>query len=344
VPGGQDAHDAGAGQHSQAGRDVYAAARDQTVINDSRRLAAGAVPHPAAVDLSRPMTGLPRRPARVFAGRDQALDMLARALEARGGAVVTQAIYGLGGVGKSELALQYAHARRRDYSLLWWITAADPGQAEAGLAALAGRLCPPVAVAGTTTDTAGWATGWLQAHDRWLLILDNVEDPADIEPLLGQLGSGHVIITSRRDADWSQLADPVRLDVLTPGAATQVLTRRTGQHDAADADAAAHIAAELGYLPLALDQAAAYPARPPGWATSPSPAATWDGPTTRCPWKNGPRRSASTRSDVHHFGAICHFSKASRTPCPARAAATRPPDTDTTAQRPTQENTAWREV
>ena len=77
-------------------------------------------------------------------------------------------------------------------------TAADAGQVEAGLAGLAGRLCPVVAVAGTSGDAAGWATGWLQAHDRWLLILDNVEDPADIEPLLGQLGGGHMIVTSRR--------------------------------------------------------------------------------------------------------------------------------------------------
>jgi tetratricopeptide (TPR) repeat protein len=266
VPGGRDAPEAGVDQQNQADRDVYAAGRDQTVIrgqtviNDNRRveLAAGAIPHPAAVNLARLLAGLPRRPARVFAGRDQALAVLGQALTTRGGAVVTQAIYGLGGVGKSELALQYAHARREDYGLVWWITAADPGQAEAGLAALAGRLCPAVAVAGTTSDAAGWATGWLQAHDRWLLILDNVEDPADIEPLLGQLGGGHVIITSRRDTDWGQLADPVRLDVLTPAAAAQVLILRTGQHDAADTEAAAQVAAELGFLPLALDQAAAY--------------------------------------------------------------------------------------
>lgn len=96
--------------------------------------------------------------------------------------MVTQAVFGLGGVGKSELALQYASAHRGDYGLVWWVTAAGAGQAEAGLAALAGRLCPAVAIAGTTADGAGW----LQSNDRWLLVLDNVEDPADIEPLLGQ--------------------------------------------------------------------------------------------------------------------------------------------------------------
>ena len=260
MSGGRDGPDTGVYQQNQAERDLYAAGQNQTVINDNRRveLAAGAVPHPAAVDLAGPVTGLPRRPVRVFEGRDEALGVLEQALDARGGAVVTQAVYGLGGVGKSELALQYADAHRGDYGLVWWITAAEAGQVEAGLAGLAGRLCPVAAVAGTTGDAAGWATGWLQAHDRWLLILDNVEDPADIEPLLGQLGGGHVIVTSRRDADWGRLADPVQLDVLDPAAAAQILILRTGQHGAADEEAAAQIAAELGFLPLALDQAAAY--------------------------------------------------------------------------------------
>ena len=260
MPGRPDAPSGGVYQQNQAERDAYAAGRDQTVINDNRRveLAAGSVPHPAAVSLAGPLTGLPRRPVRVFEGRDAALDLLGRALGQRGGAVVTQAVFGLGGVGKSELALQYAAARRRDYGLLWWVTAADAGQVEAGLAAMAGRLCPAVAVTGTTSDAADWAAGWLQAHDRWLLILDNVEDPADIEPLLGQLGGGHVIVTSRRDADWGRLADPVQLDVLAPDAAAQVLILGTGLHDAADVDAAGQVAAELGFLPLALDQAAAY--------------------------------------------------------------------------------------
>ena len=99
---------------------------------------------------------------------------------------------------------------------------------------------------------------WLQAHDRWLLILDNVNDPGDVEPLLGQLTGGHLLITTRRDTGWDQVADPIRLDVLAPGPAAKLLTTRTGHHDPASQDAAASIADELGYLPLALHQAAAY--------------------------------------------------------------------------------------
>jgi Tfp pilus assembly protein PilF len=216
------------------------------------------LPGPAEVTVLRGTHNLPRPPARVFVGRDSALDQLRDALPGGSSAVRPQVIHGLGGVGKSELALHHAHARLADYPLIWWITAEDQAQIQAGLAALAARLCPEVAVAGTTAEAAGWAMAWLQAHDRWLLILDNVNDPSDVEPMLGQLTGGHFLITTRRDTDWDQIADSIPLGLLDPGPAAELLTTRVGRHDPADEDAAVSIAAELGYLPLALDQAAAY--------------------------------------------------------------------------------------
>jgi tetratricopeptide (TPR) repeat protein len=217
----------------------------------------GGIPAPAEVIVAPGIHNLPRPPATVFVGRDSALGRLGSVLAGDASAVVTQAVYGLGGVGKSELALQHATACRDEYPLIWWITANDPAQTQAGLAALAARLCPPVATAGTTAEAAGWAVAWLQAHPGWLLILDNVDDPGDVEPLLGQLAGGHILITTRRDTGWDRIASPIRLDVLAPGSATDLITARTSD-DPAGQDAAASIAAELGYLPLALDQAAAY--------------------------------------------------------------------------------------
>ena len=204
-------HRAGSAQAANpvSGVDVFPVPGDAAIATQPGELIALTVPHPASVDLPGVVRGLPRRPARVFEGRGGALGVLEAALAARG-RVVTQAVYGLGGVGKSELALQYADTHQGEYQVVWWVTASDAGQVEAGLAGLAGRLCPPAATAGTTARAAGWAIGWLQAHDGWLLILDNVEDIADVEPLLGQAGAGHVVITTRRDVDWTRLADPVR--------------------------------------------------------------------------------------------------------------------------------------
>jgi tetratricopeptide (TPR) repeat protein len=218
----------------------------------------GGVPSPGEVAALPGTHNLPRPAARVFVGREEAAGLLRGALGSDGGAVVIQAVFGLGGVGKSELALHHAAACRADYSLIWWITAEDGEQIEAGLAGLAGRLCRPVATTGTTADAAAWAVGWLQAHQGWLLILDNVNDPADAGALLGELTGGHVVITTRRDAGWDKIAVPVRLDVLDPGPAAELIAARTGSGDPAGRDAADLVAAELGYLPLALDQAAAY--------------------------------------------------------------------------------------
>jgi hypothetical protein len=171
------------------------------------------VPSPADVEAPPGLVYLPRRPARSFVGRDDALRAVEQQLQS-GAGVVTQAVYGLGGIGKSELALQYAHAHRNAYRPVWWVTADDPQRIEAGLASLGQRLCPVLTTVATTPEAAEWALSWLQTHTGWLLVLDNVEDPRDIDDLLGQLLDGHLLITTRRDVGWDRVAAPLRLDSL----------------------------------------------------------------------------------------------------------------------------------
>ncbi|WP_330186196.1 tetratricopeptide repeat protein [Dactylosporangium sp. AC04546] len=202
------------------------------------------------------LVGLPKPPARAFVGRDDqlaALDGLVRA----GAGVVAQTVHGLGGVGKTELALQYAHRHRGRYRLVWWVLAESAETVAAGLAELAFRLHPDLRAVGTAqADAATWAVGWFASHDGWLLILDNVEARADVEPLLGQADTGQVLITTRRDVGWEDITDGcLRLDVLAPADAVALLLRLSGQTDAATAGV---LAGELGCLPLALQQAGAY--------------------------------------------------------------------------------------
>ncbi|GFJ76448.1 NB-ARC domain-containing protein [Phytohabitans houttuyneae] len=171
----------------------------------------GEIPAPPAG-----LVGLPKPARRVFVGRADPLDELDELVRA-GAGVVAQAVHGLGGVGKTELALQYAHRHYDRYRVVWWVAAETPETVEAGLAQLAFRLHPGVQVIATQTEAATWAVGWLQSHDGWLLVLDNVEHRRQVEPLLGQLSRGHVLITTRRDVGWEDITDGcLRLDVLPP--------------------------------------------------------------------------------------------------------------------------------
>ncbi|MEU5881406.1 FxSxx-COOH system tetratricopeptide repeat protein [Spirillospora sp. NPDC047279] len=216
------------------------------------------LPPPDRVDAPGRVVRLPRAPTPVFVGREDVLARLAETLAARSDVVITQALHGLGGVGKTELALQYAHRRRAGYAVVWWITAESPRRLETGLAELAYRLAPEAARAAPAEDAAAWALGWLRSHPGWLLLLDNVNDPGDIEALLASAEGGHILVTSRRDVRWPGRTSALRLDVLDPADAVALITGITGRTSDADREAAAEIAAELGHLPLALDQAAAY--------------------------------------------------------------------------------------
>lgn len=210
-----------------------------------------------APDPSPAIMKLPKPPTKSFVGRENELADLDFFVSADRG-VVPQSLtmHGLGGVGKSELALQYARRRRDNYALMWWITADNAAAIHRGLAELAYELHPDSQIIASENECARWALGWLQSHQGWLLILDNVEDPADVESVMGRLHNGHLIITTRRDAGWDDITDRcLQVDLLSPSAAVEVLLRLSGQHRTESARA---LARELGFLPLALHQAGAY--------------------------------------------------------------------------------------
>ena len=203
---------------------------------------------------------LPRPPSALFVGRDDDVVRLGTAL-AEENEPVTRILVGLGGVGKTSLTLQYAHRYRDRYTTVWWITADNPDAITAGLASLTSRLLPDLATPATTNALAEWAITWFQTHPGWLVVFDNADDPSHLAPVISQLDTGRHLITSRRTAGWHHLASPLRLDVLSPADAAELLMRTAGHPatgDTDDATAVAELAAELGHLPLALEQAGAY--------------------------------------------------------------------------------------
>jgi tetratricopeptide (TPR) repeat protein len=201
----------------------------------------------------------------LFKGRDEFLDDLRARLgvpNGRATAIVSrQAVHGLGGVGKTRAAVEYAWRHAGDYTALLFISAPTAAELRANLADLVGVL--GMKVDGLPIDQQmAEVLHWLDAHPGWLLIVDNVdtdEAAREVERLLASLRAGHVLITSRI-ANWSAGVEPLELHVLAPDAAVAFLLERTPhrRQSADDASRAAAIAHELDGLALALEQAGAY--------------------------------------------------------------------------------------
>jgi tetratricopeptide (TPR) repeat protein len=177
-------------------------------------------------------------------------------------AIVSKALYGMGGIGKTRAAVEYAWAHRADYTALLFVQADSPEELRRNLASLAEPLELPESVVADETIRLNAALAWLGRNPGWLLILDNIDAPpalAEVGRLMGRLTGGHVILTSRLDL-FPRHVEPLDLDVLSPHAAAAFLLEATDscRHKAADDEAAAsELAEELGRLALALEQAAA---------------------------------------------------------------------------------------
>ncbi len=158
----------------------------------------------------------------------------------------------MGGVGKTQLAAEYAHRFAGSYDLAWWINAEQCGLIGDQVASLGQGLgCVP-AGAGNEAVRAGVLAA-LRQHGRWLLIFDNAAAPADVMPWLPG-GGGHVLITSR-ERGWAEVATPVEVNVLTRAESIEMLRFRT---PGLTASGAGRLAAALGDLPLAIAQAAGF--------------------------------------------------------------------------------------
>ena len=190
----------------------------------------------------------PRNPN--FTGREAELDRI-RAWLAEHPAVTVHALHGMGGIGKTQTVIEYAHRYAHEYDLVWWINAEQAALIDDQFASLGEELGLPLAA-----DPAAMLRAvhrGLRGRDRWLLIFDNAEDAQDIAPLLPG-GTGHVLITTRRSG-FRSLGEVLDLETLDRPEAIALLCRRA---PVLTGDQAGQLATRLGDLPLALDQAAAY--------------------------------------------------------------------------------------
>jgi tetratricopeptide (TPR) repeat protein len=199
----------------------------------------------------------------LFTGRQEELE----ALSGNGTAAITQSttLSGLGGIGKTRLAVEYAWRSGNRYTAAWFVRADSPENLRRNLAILAGPelMNLPEWEAPVEETTVAAVKRRLREQPGWLMILDNVDTPeaADaVLEVLPSLSKGRVLITSRLTA-WPATVRKQSLDKLSREEAVDFLLHRTGdgrEPAADDAARAADLAERVDGLPLALEQAAAY--------------------------------------------------------------------------------------
>jgi tetratricopeptide (TPR) repeat protein len=208
----------------------------------------------------------PRNP--MFTGREEILTHLIDALKASQTAALSQAqaISGLGGIGKTQIAIEYAYRHHQDYQAVFWMLADTRESLVSGYITIAGLLNLPEKDEQDQTIVVNAVVRWFTTHAEWLLILDSADDLAVVREFVPSMFGGHILLTTRVQA-LGKLARRIEVDIMPPEIGVLFLLRRAlliasdaSLEDAAATDiaTAGEICEELGGLPLALDQAGAF--------------------------------------------------------------------------------------
>jgi tetratricopeptide (TPR) repeat protein len=170
-------------------------------------------------------------------------------------AVLPHALHGMGGVGKSQLAIEYVYRHAHEYNVVWWIPSEREALVLGALTDLAAALkldVPRQANVAVPAVLEALRTG--EPYDNWLLVFDNAEDIETVRSYFPVDGPGKIIVTSR-NRDWERVARPLTVNVFEPQESIALLQRRARALSTEDA---ARLAEALGHLPLAVEQAGAW--------------------------------------------------------------------------------------
>jgi tetratricopeptide (TPR) repeat protein len=240
---------------------LKAAEREQVLVEIAKKIEAAAQQKLASQQAVEQFH-VPHPRNQFFTDREERLAMLRTRLESTGRAVLS----GLSGIGKSQTAIEYAYRFRDSYRSVFWTGAESEVALNAGYASIASAAGLPEKDAAEQKLMREAVKRWLEQERDWLLILDNADKLKLIASCLpvsqnGKPLQGHILITSQRSV-FTDLAitSPVELEDLDPQDALDFLARRTGRTLAAGSErrAAQELADALGYLPLALELAAAH--------------------------------------------------------------------------------------
>jgi tetratricopeptide (TPR) repeat protein len=203
-----------------------------------------------------------------FTGREELLAQLYAVLHKKGAVAITQAhaLCGLGGIGKTQIVLEYAYRYRDEYRAVLWVKADTRENLLTDFLSLATLLNLPEQHAQNQAVTIAAIRRWMQQQMMWLLIFDNADDLTFVRNFIAPGSRGHVLLTTRAEA-LGRLAHRLDVEIMGPETGALFLLRRAGLLDldaslknvaVGERDLAFELVQELGGLPLALDQAGAY--------------------------------------------------------------------------------------
>ncbi|WP_150185348.1 tetratricopeptide repeat protein [Streptomyces venezuelae] len=200
------------------------------------------------------LTNIPPR-NRLFVGREREIEQLNLEVNSQYAPRIT-VIHGLGGIGKSTLVANWAVDVT--HKPAWWIAADSQTSIRAGLAEFACALQPSIANSLPQQALTERAISWLSSHENWLLVLDNVTDPSDINLITSRVKHGLIVVTSRRTTGWHHVDSDIALEALSTSEAKDLFAAIVNPKSKQSDVAITKLCAELGELPLAVEQAGAF--------------------------------------------------------------------------------------
>ncbi|TGO25588.1 hypothetical protein BPAE_0077g00360 [Botrytis paeoniae] len=199
-----------------------------------------------------------------FIGRKDFLNRIQTALEASHNDPSIVVLTGVGGQGKTQIALEYSHQHMKFYKGVFWIDASSQKSASRGFERILKAIDSSAVLVGGEESISVVKNILGDWKEPWLLVFDNYDDPKSFGDLPSYFPNAtskeNAVVVTSRHISSGRLGSHLKLDGLTEEESVQLLTSRctSVSNSEDDLNQGRDIVKKLGYLPLAIDQAASY--------------------------------------------------------------------------------------
>ena len=210
-----------------------------------------------------PKSNVPYSRNPYFTGRDKKLEQIHETLLSNKTVALSQpvAVCGLGGVGKTQTAVEYTYRYRDEYEFVLWVKADSEDTIISDYVAVAKLLDLPVKNDSDQKLVVSAVLNWFKNNENWLLVFDNADEPSVLKNFMPLNPKGHILLTSRAHLfDELDITNQLEMDKMLPDEARKFFIKRTGRENLKSSELKAldELTSELDYLPLAIEQAGAY--------------------------------------------------------------------------------------